>query len=122
VKIAGDIYDVAVNVDGIETEIDAPLPGPAWSEGWHADEQLDYVKDLGLHAQSFTVTGLSAVRQRVETAVTQANHVAIYATGYDPSGAHLVHRQGSGRDGAIVLDPLGPRPHILAFRFDTQSF
>jgi hypothetical protein len=122
VKMSGSVYDIAVNVDGLEAEIDAPLPGTAWSEGWHAGEQLDYVKNLGLHAASFTVTGLSAVRQSVETAVANANHVAIYGTGYGPDGAHLIHREGSSRDGAIVLDPLGATPHIIAFRFDTDTF
>jgi hypothetical protein len=122
VKVDGAIYDVAVNADGLEAEADAPLPGSPWSEGWHAGDTLDYVTDLGLHASSFTLTGLTAVRQRIETELASANHVAIYATGYGATGVHLVHRQGSGRDGAVVLDPLGPKPHILAFRFDTQSF
>jgi hypothetical protein len=122
VKVDGAVYDVAVNADGLEAEADAPLPGSPWSEGWHAGDQLDYVNDLGLHASSFTLTGLTAVRQRIEAELASANHVAIYATGYGPTGVHLVHRQGSGRDGAIVLDPLGPKPHILAFRFDTQTF
>lgn len=122
VKAGGAVYDVAVNVDGLEAEADAALPGTPWTEGWHAGEELDYPKDLALHAATFTLTGLAAVRQRVETALANANHVAIYTTGYGPAGGHLVHRQGGGRDGAIVIDPLGPKPHLLAFRFDTQSF
>ena len=122
VKMNGAIYDVAVNVDGLEAEMDAPLPGEAWSEGWHTADDLDYVKDLGLHSPSFTLTGLSAVRQRVATAIGNANHVAVYTTGYGPTGGHLVHRQGSGRDGALVLNPLSTKPHIIAFCFETQTF
>lgn len=122
VEMNGEVYDVAVNVDGFEAEVTTPLPGAAWSEGWHAGEKLDYVKDLGLDSESFTLTGPSAVRQRIESAIANANHIAVYATGYGPTGAHLVHRQGSGRDGALVLDPLGASPRVIAFRFETQTF
>ena len=122
VKAGGAVYDVAVNVDGLEAEADAALPGSPWAEGWHPGDELDYPKDLALHAPAFTLTGLSAVRQRVENAIASANHVSIYATGYGPTGGHLIHRQGSGRDGAIVIDPLSAKPHVLAFRFDTQTF
>jgi hypothetical protein len=63
-----------------------------------------------------------AVRQHIETAIANANHVSIYATGYGHTGAHLVHRQGAGQDGAIFIDPLGPKPYVFAFRFASQSF
>ena len=122
VRMSGGVYDVAVNIDGLEAELDASPPGESWSEGWHAGAALDYVKDLSLHAPAFTLSGGAAVRQRVEAALADANHVSIYATGYGPGGVHLVHRQTGARDGAIVIDPLGPKPHVLAFRFDTQSF
>jgi hypothetical protein len=117
----GSIYDVAANVDGLETEQDGPLVGGAWAEGWHTQDGLDYVKDLGLHSAAFTLTGLSAVAQEVETKLAQANHVSIFCTGYGPTGCHLVHRN-SGGDGAIVLDPLSSSPHWLVFDFNTDNF
>lgn len=122
VKTKGDVYDVAVNIDGLEAEVDAPLPGEPWSEGWHLNATLDYVKDLGLHSEAFQLTGLAEVRARIETAIANANHVAIFATPYNHGGAHLVHRQDGRRDGAIVLDPLSSKPHVLAFRFEKHSF
>jgi hypothetical protein len=116
------IYDIAVNLDALLAEIDVALPSPAWTEGWHASARLDYPKDLGLHAPAFAGSAPSAQRSHLETTLAAANHVAIYATGYNTGGAHLVHFQGSGDDGAIVLDPLGAKPHVLAFRFVNDSF
>jgi hypothetical protein len=117
----GSIYDVAVNADGMETEIDAPLLGGAWSEGWHTQDGLDYPSQLGAHASAFTLTGLSAVAGAIEQGLAQANHVAIFCTGYGATGCHLVHRN-SGHDGAIVIEPLSATPHWLLFDFSGDSF
>lgn len=123
VEASGATFDIAVNVDGLEGETTAKaLPGGAWSEGWHAGVDLDYPNDLALHAAALTTTGVSTVRTKVTEALASANHLTIYATGYGPDGAHLVHREGGGRDGAVVIDPLGPSPRVLAFRFDKDAF
>ncbi len=122
VKANGAVYDVAVNLDTLEADTDIALPGGAWAEGWHPNMQLDYPKDLSLHSAAFNATSPTAQRMSIETALANANHVAIFATGYDTSGAHLVHRQSGGRDGAIVINPLDPKAHVLAFRFTTDSF
>ena len=58
----------------------------------------------------------------VESELATANHVSVYMTGYNSSGGHLVHRQGTNIDGAIVIDPLSPTSHALLFRFSTDSF
>lgn len=29
------------------------LPAPAWAEGWHTGLKLDYVADLGVHADAW---------------------------------------------------------------------
>jgi hypothetical protein len=117
----GSIYDVAVNADGQETEIDAPLVGGAWSEGWHTQDGLDYPTTLGVHSSAFTLSGSSAISSEIEQQLAQANHVAIFCTGYGATGCHLVHRS-SGRDGAVVIDPLSATPHWLLFDFSGDSF
>jgi len=44
----------------------------------------------------------------VDNAVANANHVSIYTTGFDATGGHLIHRQGSNHDGAIVINRRRP--------------
>ncbi|NOU31926.1 MAG: hypothetical protein HOO96_28815 [Polyangiaceae bacterium] len=110
-------YDVAVNIDGLTAET-AHAPLAAWADGWHPGASLDYPADLAVHAASFAPTNARTFEQRLSA----ANHVSIYATGYGPDGAHLVHRNGGGHDGAVVLDPLGPSAQFLVFRFPQQSF
>jgi hypothetical protein len=116
------IYDVAANADGLETEKDTALLGGAWSEGWHTSDSLDYPGDLGVHSSDFSLTGVSAVAAEVEQQLANANHVSVFCTGYDATGCHLVHRQGTGKDGAIVIDPLSPTSHWLLFDFSTDNF
>ena len=60
----GANYDIAVNLDGFEGEIDAPLPGIPFAEGWHP-MNLDYPTDLGLHSDALTVTTPAMIRARV---------------------------------------------------------
>jgi hypothetical protein len=122
VKANDAVYDVAVNLDALEAELDAPLPGTPWTEGWHAAAPLDYAKDLNLHAPVFAASSATAQRTHLEAILANVNHIVIYATAYDPTGAHLVHREGSDRDGAIILDPLAPTPHVVAFRFTQDTF
>jgi hypothetical protein len=123
VAAGGQTYDIAVNVDGgFIAQKDAPLPAGAWAEGWHPSVSLDYPADLGLHDTDFTPGSEAQIDQAVEGAVANANHVSVFATPFNPGGAHLVHRQGSGHDGAVILDPLSPLAHVLAFRFATQTF
>jgi hypothetical protein len=123
VKSNGAVYDIAVNLDGFEGETDAPLPGIPFAEGWHAQTDLDYVRDFGLHSTALTLTTPTSIRQRLESVLANANHVAIFATSYTGSdGAHLVHRQSGLRDGAIVVNPLAAKAHVIAFRFVSDTF
>jgi hypothetical protein len=112
------IYDVAVNTDGLEAELDHAMVGPAWSEGWSASAQLDYPTTLGIHSSAFATTNAQAL----EASLASANHVTIFATAYGPGGVHLVHRDLNNHDGAVVMNPLGPTPHWLVFRFSNDSF
>ncbi len=124
-------YDVAItlvsdqaqaNVDVFLAEKDAPMANGAWAEGWHSGVHFDYAQNLGLHAANFNEMQKEPLLQRLQAAVATANHISIYATGYGPDGAHKVHRNGGGEDGAIVLQPTSAKPHFLAFHFANQSF
>lgn len=112
------VYDVAVNIDGLMAETTHALVAGAWAEGWHTPSKLDYPTDLAVHAPAFATTNTQALEQKLAS----VNHVSVFATGFGPDGAHLVHRNGGGRDGAIVLWPLSDAPEFLVFRFANQSF
>lgn len=123
IEMNGEIYDVAINVESIFfKQTNAPLVGGAWSEGWHAGSQLDYPSNLNLHSGDFKDLPQSQLAPMVEDALANANHLSIFATKYNDSGIHLVHRNGNGNDGAIIIDPLGPNPTYLVFHFSNQSF
>ena len=130
VRADDQIYDVAVNVRsdlGGDPDVHyfttpAQLTGPAWAEGWHPDLKLDYPASLGVHDDDFTPYTINVLAQKVEGALSTANHVSIYGTGYGPDGMHKIHRDGYGRDGAIVLEPLSGDARYLLFRFASQTF
>ena len=122
IKSGGQIYDSAVNVDGgFYLLHDITLPSIPWTDGWHAGEPFDYTH-LGIHSTEFQSLSQSQLVPMVESELATANHVSVYMTGYNSSGGHLVHRQGTNIDGAIVIDPLSPTSHALLFRFSTDSF
>jgi hypothetical protein len=122
VRMNGANYDIAVNLDGFEGEIDAPLPGVPFSEGWHPMD-LDYVADFGLHSSAINLTTPQAIRPHVVSQLTNANHISVFGTGYPGSdGAHLIHRKTTAHDGALVINPLGAKAHVIAFRFATDTF
>jgi hypothetical protein len=122
VLMNGANYDIAINLDGLEGEIDAPLPGIPFAEGWHPMD-LDYPTDLGLHSDALTVTTPAMIRARVEAQLVNANHISVFGTGYPGSdGAHLIHRKATAHDGALVINPLGAKAHVIAFRFSTDTF
>jgi hypothetical protein len=125
VRMGGEIYDVAVNVGGSSAvlfrEWDGPLDDGAWAEGWHPGDALDYVS-LGLHSDDFTTTAMDALTAEITADLDDANHLSVFATGYGSDGIHLVHRNGDGDDGAIVVDPLAATSRYLLFNFPDQSF
>lgn len=123
VEANGSTYDIAVNIDGgFLDEFDHALVGEPWTEGWHAGQSLDYPTNLGIHDADFAAGNQATLEREVEAAVASANHISVFATAYNHSGAHLVHRQGKKNDGAIFLDPLSATPHVLAFHFSNQTF
>jgi hypothetical protein len=122
VSMKGNLYDVAINTDALQDQVDLALPDGAWSEGWHTGLSLDYTA-LAVHSSAFTGGSAASAASRIESFVANANHVSIFATGYDASGVHLVHRSTGGKtDGALIIDPTTSSPKALLFRFSNQSF
>ncbi len=129
VKVNGGIEDIAVNVASTSGNPDvdfrtvsAALRGGAWTEGWHPGQTLDYPSNLGVSSASFTEETLTQLTTSVDNLIANANHVSIFATGFDPTGGHLIHREGSSHDGAIVINPTTSNPTYLLFHFTTQTF
>jgi hypothetical protein len=128
VKVSGAVYDVAVNVgsDVHTTSIDRALFAPAWAEGWHPaggadDIYVDY-PGLGLHSDTIPLSTKDDLVSTISADLAVVNHISVYAIGYGPDGAHLVHYNSLGHDGMIVTQPLSPTSHMRAFSFDSDSF
>src|SRR5512140_225608 len=106
-------------------ELDAPLVGGAWNEGWHLPGALDYPSALGVHDKDFTPYDQAPVVQRITDAITVGDSVSVFATNdgtaYKDS-AHLIHYNGGNQDGAIVLGATTATPKWLLFHFSNQVF
>lgn len=129
VRVNGRVEDIAVNVQstsGIPNvafrTINGALAGGAWSEGWHPGRLFDYVNNLGVHSNSFTSLTLSQLQSQLNSLLANANHVSIFATGFDGTGGHNIHRQPTNHDGAIVINPTTSNPQYLLFHFANQTF
>ncbi|MEO8874705.1 MAG: hypothetical protein ABI461_03880, partial [Polyangiaceae bacterium] len=56
-------------------------------------------------------------------ALTLGAHVSIYATAQgENDSAHLVHRNLTNQDGAIVVNPEDASPTWVLFAFSNQTF
>jgi hypothetical protein len=104
-------------------ELDAPLEDGAWAEGWHAGVNLDYVTTLKVHSPSFTSMTQATLVTKVTSEIVLGSKISVFATSMDePDSAHLVHRNLTNEDGAIVVGPDTKTPHYLLFRFAEQTF
>lgn len=130
VLVGGDAYRMVVDVlssyapyDVLEDEIDAPLAGDPWSEGWHAGAALDYVTTLGVHSDAFTSMAQADIDAKITSQIDLGSKISVFATSQSsPSSAHLVHRNLTNQDGAIVVHPDGATPHWILIRFAEQTF
>ncbi|HWU90090.1 MAG TPA: hypothetical protein VN253_22660 [Kofleriaceae bacterium] len=122
VRLDGSIYDVAVNVnvDVLTTMREVAVTTMPWAEGWHAGFGISY-PGLGVHAGDFTGSTTSQLVTDLIAELETVNHISVYGTGYNQSGAHLVHRN-NGFDGALILRPLSNPPSVRMYRFATQTF
>jgi hypothetical protein len=118
VLMAGSVYDVAVNTDGQTTEVQAPPVGGPFREGWRVRPRFDYATNLNVHSTAFRTTNATTIERRL----ANVDRIRVYGIGYGPDGAHLIHRNGNARDGALLLNPDGPTSPYLLFRFVDQTF
>jgi hypothetical protein len=131
ILVGAAVYDVAVTTRSSMNpgmpevylgRIEHAPPGPPFAEGFHADVPLDY-PFIGVHSTDLAPLAEDELVAAIEAALADVHHVSIFATGYvGGDGAHLVHRNGGGRDGAIVLHPFSASSGMLVFRFDDQTF
>ena len=122
VQAQGQIYDVAVNTDGVGMveKDETSLPGGTWQEGWHKGTDISYASDLDLHTSDFAA--IADVSKPFETALAGATQVSVYAWLYNKGGIHLVHKsRSSNMDGAFVIQTAAGSK-VYAFRFDDQTF
>jgi len=130
VTMGGAAYRMVVDVLSDEGspevlfyEMNAPLEDGAWADGWHAGIDLDYVLTLKVHSTSFTAMTQATLVAKVTSEIALGAKVSVFATSMDePTSAHLVHRNVTNEDGAIVLGPDTASPHYLLFRFAEQTF
>ena len=132
VDAAGSTYAMWINVESsLASDPDVrflekttgALPGPSWSSGWHPSPgRLDYAFDLDVHAASLTPMTNAQLSAAIAKRLPAGARVSVYADGFATAdGAHKIHRNGGGRDGAIVVDPTGARTFLL-FAFAGQAF
>jgi hypothetical protein len=122
VDVLSDQADDAGSYDVLFYEMDAPLADGPWSNGWHTGIALDYVSTLAVHSTSFVAMSQADVVAKITSELTLGAHVSVFATSAgEPDSAHLVHRNLTNEDGAIVLSP-DVAPHYLLIRFSEDSF
>lgn len=133
VLMNGAVYRLVVNVQSDRAGSDPKiliatlphaLPAPPFAEGWHTDAPLDYVTSLGAHSDaSFTALTLADATTKIATDVKVGDAVSVYGTSGAgrPESAHLIHRNATNADGAIVLSPTAS-PQFILFHFDNQTF
>jgi hypothetical protein len=99
------------------------LPEPAFAEGWHEGVTLDYPTTLDVHVDDFAPVAMDELVTKIAAEVKVGDPVAIYAQSGDgrPESAHLIHRNGNDKDGAIVVSPESA-PKFLVFHFSDQTF
>jgi hypothetical protein len=134
VLMGGAVYRMVVNVmsdrAGISPDVRVAkllhaLPAPAWSEGWHEGAALDYVTSLGASSTTsgFAPKPMTELVTELASALAVGAAVSVYATNGAgrPESAHLIHRNKTDADGALVLTPR-TNPTFVLFHFDGQAF
>lgn len=135
VLMNGAVYRLVANVQGAGADpnirfgiLPHALPAPAFAEGWHLAAGLDYVTTLDAHVGadagvSFTPLTLAEAVPKIADELKIGDPVSVYGTCGNgrPESAHLIHRNKTNEDGAIVVNPT-TAPRFLLFHFDNQTF
>ena len=134
VLINSAVYRMVVNVQSDRAGVDPKirvgtmshaLPPPAFSEGWHLAAPLDYVTTLGAHSTdpSFSALTLADAVTKIAAEVKVGDLISVYAESGAgrPESTHLVHRNKTDQDGALVVSPT-TSPKFLLFHFENQTF
>lgn len=131
--IESAVYRMVVNVQSDRSGVDPKirvaalahaLPAPAFAEGWHLGAQLDYAATLGAHSDaSFTPLTLDEATAKIASEVKVGDLVSLYGESGAgrPESTHLIHRNKTNGDGAIVVNPT-TAPKFLLFHFENQTF
>jgi hypothetical protein len=133
VMMQGFVYRMVVDVlsntnapdsgtDVFFYEMDGALQDGAWSEGWHTGISLDYATTLSLHSTQFAEMNQAEAVAQITSEVQLGTHISVFGTSQDEADtAHLVHRNVTNQDGAIVINP-ETAPHYLLLRFAEDTF
>lgn len=128
IEVSGNVYDVAVDIGTTKDEVgldeqSITVPGGTWAEGWHGSDAMSY-KSIGVSSSSMPLTAPNAVGSQLESLLVSTSKISIFCMGYaQGNGCHDVHYDdGSGKDGAIVVDPTSDSSPVVFFRFSSQSF
>jgi hypothetical protein len=126
----GATYRLLIDVQsdtGTDTRVyymtkNAPLPGDAWSEGWHTSNvSLDYPTTFGVHFADFTQYTLADLTNVIVGQLTIGEKLSIYAMGFG-NGGHDIHRNSAkNEDGAVVIGPDTANPLVLLFHFQDDA-
>ena len=106
-------------------EVDAPLAGIPWSEGWHTGIPFDYVTNLQLASTDFVSHTQAELVDTITNEINLGDKISVFSTstgGVKADSSHLVHRNLTNADGAIVLSPDSANAHYILLRFDEQTF
>ena len=131
IDAAGATYVLSINVESKFASSplvrwhtrSAPLLGPPWSSGWHTSSVgLDYAADLNARSRDFVARTRDELGMLIAARAKPGTKVSAYGDGFaSGDGAHKIHRNTSGYDGALVVDPTGS-PTYLLFAFADQAF
>jgi|GEM_PF-709737 len=129
VQMSGAVYRMVVDVlsnqgspDVLIDEIDAPLAAGDWEDGWHPGVALDYVSTLAVHSGAFTAMHQADLVAKITSEIGVGDRISVFGTSDgEPNSTHLIHRNATNADGAIVVHP-DTAPHYILLRFDEQAF
>lgn len=93
--------------------------------GWHESGPLDCVTTLGAKSASFAPHPKDELVATVTNELELGAHGSVFATssgGTKADSAHLIRRDLTNADGAIVIRPDSASAHYLLFKFSDQVF